>query len=71
MKVILEIASKNAESIRKSLEPDAKSNENVKIKFKNRKDKLLIEIEGDKIGHIKGIINSYLTLINVLKEMGE
>ncbi len=69
MKVILEFETKDAEKIVKSLKPDAESNKNVKIKFKVLKDRLLIEIEGDKPSHIKGIINSYLTLINVINDL--
>jgi len=69
MKVILEIESKDAERIKKSLEPDAINNKNINIKFKLSKNKLKIEIKGDKPSHIKGIINSYLTLINVLNEL--
>ncbi|MFH8080772.1 MAG: KEOPS complex subunit Pcc1 [Candidatus Aenigmatarchaeota archaeon] len=71
MKVILEIESVDAEKIRKSLEPDAKNDENVKVKFKNTKNKLWIEIQGTKTSHIKGIINSYLTLIDVINKIGE
>ncbi|MBU5688928.1 MAG: hypothetical protein KQA41_01735 [Candidatus Aenigmarchaeota archaeon] len=69
MKVVLEIESKNAEKIKKSLEQDVINNKNTKIKFKIDKNKLKIEIIGDKPSHIKGIINSYLTLINVLNDL--
>jgi tRNA threonylcarbamoyladenosine modification (KEOPS) complex Pcc1 subunit len=69
MKVVIYVESKNPASLKKSLEPDAVSNKNVKIKFKEDKNKLVIEIEGNKPSHIKGIINSYLSLINVIKEL--
>jgi tRNA threonylcarbamoyladenosine modification (KEOPS) complex Pcc1 subunit len=69
MKVVIQVEAKNPANLKKSLEPDAASNKNVKIKFKESKNKLVIEIEGEKPSHIKGIINSYLSLINVIKEL--
>jgi len=69
MKIVMYIESKSPSILRKSLEPDAASGKDVRVKFKELKDKLVIQIEGNKPSHIKGIINSYLTLINVINEI--
>jgi tRNA threonylcarbamoyladenosine modification (KEOPS) complex Pcc1 subunit len=69
MKVVMYIETKTPSILKKSLEPDAVRGKDVKVKFKKLKDRLVIEIEGKKASHIKGIINSYLTLINVINKI--
>jgi len=66
MKVVMYIDTKNPAILKKSLEVDVLGDKEEKVRFKELKNKLVIEIEGKKPSHIKGIINSYLTLINVI-----
>jgi tRNA threonylcarbamoyladenosine modification (KEOPS) complex Pcc1 subunit len=65
----LKIECKNPELIKKSLEPDIKNNKNLEVKIKASKNLIEIEIKSKKISHLKGIINSYLGLINMLMEV--
>lgn len=69
MKVVIEIEARNPEIVAKSLSIDNENNKNASISIKIDKEKLKITIKGDKPSHIKGIVNSYLTLINILNEM--
>ena len=67
----MEVECKNPTLIEKSLLPDIKSKENLRIKLKASGKKLVIEIEAKKISYLKAIINSYLSLIKSLKELEE
>jgi tRNA threonylcarbamoyladenosine modification (KEOPS) complex Pcc1 subunit len=69
MKAILKIECKNPKLIKKSLLPDAKSKKDITITLKNDKKNLIIEIETKKISYLKAIINSYLSLVKMLKEL--
>ncbi len=69
MKATIEIECKNPDIFKKSLEPDIAKDKNIKINIKTKKNTLIIEIEADKISHLKAVINSYLSLIGVGKEM--
>ena len=69
MKATLQIECKNPEIIKKSLEPDIERGKNVKIDIKTKDKFLIIEIEAEKISHLKAVINSYLSLVNLGKEM--
>ncbi|MCX8179010.1 MAG: KEOPS complex subunit Pcc1 [Candidatus Aenigmarchaeota archaeon] len=69
MKVVITVNVKNPEAVKKALIVDVENNKNASVKIKTKGNLLTIEIKGEKTSHIKGIINSYLTLINVLNEM--
>ncbi len=69
MKAILEIECKDPEIFKKSLEPDIEKDKNIRINIKTKKNLLIIEIEAEKISYLKAVINSYLSLINVGKEL--
>jgi tRNA threonylcarbamoyladenosine modification (KEOPS) complex Pcc1 subunit len=67
----LEVECKNPTIIEKSLLPDIKNKEDLRIKLKTTKRKLIIEVESKKISYLKAIINSYLSLIKTLEELEE
>ncbi len=69
MKATLKIGCKNPEIIKKSLLPDIKNRKDVKINLHTDKNNLIIEIQTKKISYLKAIINSYLSLVKVLKEL--
>lgn len=69
MKATLKIECKNPKIIMKSLLPDAKNKNDIKIEIKTQKKDLIINIETKKISYLKAIINSYLSLVKTLKEL--
>ena len=69
MKAVLEIECKDPEIFKKSLEPDIAEDKNIKINIKTKKNILIIEIEAEKISHLKAVVNTYLSLVNVGKEL--
>ena len=69
MKATLEIECKDSEIFKKSLEPDISKDKNIRINIKTKKNSLIIVIETEKISHLKAVINSYLSLVNVGKEL--
>lgn len=69
MKTILELEIKNPDIVKKSLLPDIEKSKDIKIKIKTKKNLIIIGIETKKISHLKATINSYLSLINVLKKL--
>jgi len=69
MKATIEIECKNPETIKKSLLPDIKNKKDIIIKLREDKKKLIIEIETKKISYLKAVINSYLSLVKILKEL--
>jgi tRNA threonylcarbamoyladenosine modification (KEOPS) complex Pcc1 subunit len=71
MQAILKIECKNPEIIKKSLLPDIKEKNNLKIGLRTDKDNLIIKIESKKISYLKAVINSYLSLVRALKELEE
>ena len=70
MQATLRIECKNPEIIRKSLLPDVKNKKDLKINLKTDKKSLIIKIESEKISYLKAVINSYLSLVKTLKELG-
>jgi len=69
MKATIRIECKNPEIIRKSLLPDVQNREDLKVNLSTEKNELIIEIETKKISYLKAVINSYLSLVKVLKEL--
>jgi len=68
MKAILEIPCSDPKLIKKSLEPDAVKGK-VKVSLSTTKNTLKIKIECEKISHLKGVINTYLSLLKMLLEV--
>ena len=69
MKATLEIEVNDPETIKKSLMPDVEKNNNLKIKIKTKHKLIIIEIECEKISHLKAVLNSYLSLIKTLDNL--
>ncbi len=61
--VVLRLKCKDAEIVKKSLEPDIKNDEYSKTKLKTGKDFLEVSIESKKLNHLKAIINSYIDFV--------
>lgn len=70
MKATLRIECKEPELIMKSLLPDVQNKEDLKVNLSTKKNNLIIEIETKKISYLKAVINSYLSLVKALKELG-
>ncbi len=69
MKATIEIECKNPEIIKKSLLPDIRDKKDINISLRNNKKNLIIEVETKKMSYLKAIINSYLSLVKMLKEL--
>lgn len=69
MRAELYINFNNPEYVKKSLLPDISKNKDIKIDIKTKGKLVIIKIETLKISHLKAALNSYLSLINVIKEM--
>lgn len=54
-----------------SLLPDSVSDKNKKIELRVDKKFLILKIKTEKLSHLRGIINTYLSLIKMLMEIGE
>ncbi|MFN6992251.1 MAG: KEOPS complex subunit Pcc1 [Fervidobacterium sp.] len=65
----LRINLANPEYVRKSLLPDIDNSKGIKVDIKSEDKVLVVKIQAEKISHLKATLNSYLSLINVIKEM--
>jgi len=68
---ILKIDCKRPSLVKKSLLPDVKESEHTKIKLKALKKSIKIEVKSRKISYLKAVVNSYLSLVKMLKEIDE
>ena len=64
----IKIECEDPELVKKSLEPDIENSETVKTDLKTDKGSIEIKIESKKLSYLKAIINSYISLISVLKD---
>ena len=72
MQAILKFRFKNnPKLIQKSLKPDIKNKRDIKVQIKTEKNNLIIKINAQKISYLKAVVNSYLSLIKMLKQMEE
>ena len=69
--VQLKLRVKKPNLIKKSLEPDIKTTENVKITLRATKKEIVINIKSSKLSYLKAVINSYISLIKVLEGVEE
>lgn len=69
MEATLKIECKDPETIKKSLLPDIKNREDLKVQIDINKKNLIIKIHAEKLSYLKATINSYISLIKMLKEM--
>lgn len=59
---------KNPELVRKSLEPDIKNDKYSTTEIETKKDRIIIKVKSEKMTHLKGIVNTYISLVNMLIE---
>jgi tRNA threonylcarbamoyladenosine modification (KEOPS) complex Pcc1 subunit len=67
--VRLRLLCKKPEIVKKSLEPDIKNNESLKTEIRAEEGLVEITVKGEKLSHLKAIINSYLSIISTLNEI--
>ena len=64
----LSFECKNPEIIKKSLEPDIKNDKYSTTEIETKNGLLVVKIKSEKITHLKGIVNTYISLVNMLIE---
>lgn len=55
--------------VKQSLEPDIKNDEIVETTIRAEKDFLEINIKSRKLNYLKAVLNSYISLVNMLEEV--
>jgi tRNA threonylcarbamoyladenosine modification (KEOPS) complex Pcc1 subunit len=65
----LRIECDNPDLIKKSLEPDVKDTKDSQSVMEAGKNLIVIRIKSEKLSHLKAIINSYISLIDMLKKV--
>lgn len=61
------IPSKKARLIYLSLSPDIRSDKNHNLKLELKQNNLFFEVRTKKLSHLRSILDSYLSLINMLE----
>ena len=69
--LILRLECNNPENVKKSLEPDIDNSNALDINIETNEEFLEIRIKGEKLGHIKAAMNSYLSLVRTLNELDD
>lgn len=65
---VLSFECRNPETIRKSIEPDIKNDKYSTTEIGTGKNSVIVTIRSEKITHLKGIVNTYMSLVNMLIE---
>lgn len=65
----LKLKCSHPELVKKSLEPDIKNDENVETVLDVEDGFLTINIKSKKLNYLKAVINSYISLVNMLEEV--
>ena len=65
---ILSFDCKYPEMIKKSIETDIKNDKYSTTEIETKKGKLIIKIKSEKMTHLKGIANTYMSLVSMLIE---
>ncbi len=68
LKATIEISCNEPEIILKSIQPELENAKNFKVNLKALKDKIIVNIESEKISGLLAGINSYLRLVKVAKD---
>ncbi len=71
IKADLKIKLENPKQAYEALKPDLENTERFKVKVSPRKGELYIQIEAKDLTAARAAINSYLRLINTVKEVDE
>lgn len=62
----IKVPCKSPKLVVESLLPDLKRDRYSKIKLKAGKNFVQIRVESEKAGHMKAIVNTYITLVSTL-----
>lgn len=65
----MKIPCSRPDLVAKSLEPDIKSDRYSKVSLKAGKGFLLLKVRSEKIGHMKAIVNTYISLVQALESL--
>jgi tRNA threonylcarbamoyladenosine modification (KEOPS) complex Pcc1 subunit len=67
----IRVPCKNPRLVVESLLPDLKRDKYSKIKLIPGKNFVEIRVESEKIGHMKAIVNTYISLVSTLEKIDE
>ncbi len=67
--LIMRLKCKNPEAAKLSLEPDIKNSEMLHTEIKIDKPFIEINVKAKKLGYLKAVMNSYLSIVDLLNEI--
>jgi len=65
----LRLKCKRPDIAKASLEPDIKNTDSLHTEIEAGRDFVEIRVKGKKMSHIKAVMNSYLSLVDLLNEI--
>lgn len=65
----MRLKAKDPKAAKASLDPDIKNTDNMQIEITAGKDYIEIRVKAAKLGHMKGVMNSYLSVVGLLNEV--
>lgn len=68
---MLRLSVKDPKLVEMSLKPDVKSGRDVEVCIEVSKGMVVINIKSKKLSYLKAIVNSYLSLMSMLKGLEE
>ena len=66
---VLTLKCSKPDLVKQSLEPDIKNDETVETVLNVKNDFLEIVIKSKKLNYLKAVINSYISMVNMLEEV--
>jgi tRNA threonylcarbamoyladenosine modification (KEOPS) complex Pcc1 subunit len=67
----LRLKCKNPVAAKASLDPDIKNTDNMQIEITTDSGFIEIRVKAAKLGHMKGVMNSYLSIVGLLNEVDD
>lgn len=67
----LRLRCKNPEAAKASLEPDIKNTDKMQTHIEADDDHIEIRVRAAKLGHMKAVMNSYLSIVGLLDEIDD
>lgn len=65
----IKIPCKRPTLVVRSLEPDVKRDKYSTISLKPGKGSVTLKVRSEKVGHMKAIVNTYISLVQTLEEI--
>lgn len=65
----MRIPCKRPSIVVRSLEPDIKRDKYSTIKLRAGKEHVTLKVRSEKVGHMKAIVNTYISLVQTLEEI--